>query len=89
MSTEVSEKFKQWWRSQDDVERCRLIKDKAIEVNNNHKKRVRALDQEMAYGFNRTGPRGGRFTRLVANSQNATEAYLRSVDELQYMVSTL
>lgn len=86
---EISEKFKTWWRKYDDVEKCRLIKEKAIEVNNNHKKMVRAFSAECNYTGYRTGVRGGKITKLYANSQTATNFYIRSAGELKYMVATL
>jgi hypothetical protein len=85
----ISVKYKEWFAKYDDVEKCKLIKDKAMKVNNNHKKMVNATRREMEYGFNRVGVRGGKFTSLVANSQNATQTYLRTVEELKYMVATL
>ena len=86
---EISEKFKTWWRKYDDVEKCRLIKEKAMEVNGNHKKMVKASNAEFQYTGCRTGVRGGKRTTLSANSQTATEFYFRSADELKYMVASL
>lgn len=85
----ISEKFKEWWVKCGDVERCRLIKDKGIEVNRNHIKMIKASNAELAYTGCRTGIRGGKKTSLAAKSQISTEIYLRSLDELKYMVSTL
>ena len=86
---EISEKFKTWWRKYDDVEKCRLIKEKAMEVNSNHKKMVKASNTEFQYSGCRTGVRGGKRTTLAANSQALIELYYRSVDELKYMVATV
>lgn len=86
---EISDKFKDWWRKYDDVEKLRLIKDKAIEVNNNHKKMIIASNAEFQYTGCRTGIRGGKKTTLSANSQTKTEVFLKSFEEFKYMVSTL
>lgn len=86
---EISERFKTLWRSQDDVNRCELIKNTAISVNRQHKKMIISNKAELEYGFNRTGIRGGKFTTLNANSQNTTRIYLELLEQLKYMVSTL
>lgn len=85
----MNDKFKNWWRKYDDVEKCRLIKDKSIEVNNNHKKMVKASDSEFNSNASRKGIRGGKRTSLIAKSQTAIETYYNSLDELKYMVSTI
>lgn len=86
---EISEKLKTWWEKHDDVEKCKLVKDKAMEVNSNHKKMMKASNAEFNFTGCRTGVRGGKRTSLTARSQVAIEFYHRSVDELKYMVSTL
>lgn len=86
---EVSESFKDWWRKYDDVERCRLIKDKAIELNQSHKALVRALDATHKFGNNRTGVRGGRSTSLQAQLDKTTKRWLDLTIQLKYMVATL
>ena len=70
MDREISERFKTWWNKYDDVEKCRLIKDKAIEVNSNHKRMVKASNAEFQYTGSRTGVRGGKHTTLSARAQN-------------------
>lgn len=85
----ITENFKTWWRKYDDVEKCRLIKEKAYQVNRYHKLLVKAQFAEHAYGFNRSGTRGGKFTTLVSRTQNATDRYLVALEELKYMVGTM
>lgn len=85
----ISDKFKEWWRKYDDVEKLKLISKKAIELKNISLRQKKALDAELDFGLNRTGLRGGKFTSLIAKSQNLTKLYLDTYDELKYMVSTL
>jgi hypothetical protein len=47
----VSEKFKTWWLKYDDVEKCKYIKEFAVNTNNAHKKMVNATRREMEFGF--------------------------------------
>jgi hypothetical protein len=86
---DISESFKTWWRKYDDVEKCRLIKDKSIEVNNKHKKMIKASNAEFNYTGCRTGIRGGKKTTLSAKAQVSTRIYLDSLDELKFMVNTI
>lgn len=81
--------FKTWWATQDDVNRCLLIKNKAIEINRLHKKMVKASDGRMEYGFNRVGIRGGKFTSLAAHEERCTHDYLEAVKDFKYMTITL
>jgi len=85
----VSDRYKEWWRKYDDVEKCKLIKDKAMQLNKNHQKMVKASNSEMQHNGARTGLRGGKITTLQANTQRATKTYLDSLDEFKYMVATL
>lgn len=85
----VSEKFREWWAKYDDVEKCRLIKDKAIDLHRKHKSMVNHSDTEFRYTGSRTGIRGGKLTTLSAKAQNATESYLNALDELKYMIAAL
>lgn len=87
--TMISEKLKEWWRKYDDVEKCRLIKEKSIILNNYHKKMVKSTDAEYKSGFNRVGIRGGKFTSLSAKAQNNTRMYLDCLEEFKYMASTI
>jgi hypothetical protein len=89
MNYNVSEKFRLWWAKYDDVEKCRLVKDKSIELNKKHKSMVKASDSEFRHTGHRTGIRGGKLTTLSARAQNATESYLNALDELKYMIATL
>lgn len=84
----IKQKFIDWWRTRDDVDKCERIKNKAIEVNNAHKKMVKASKREAEYNGSRTGIRGGTFTTITVNAQRATESYLNSLEELKYMVKT-
>jgi len=85
----ISDKLKEWWRKYDDVEKCRLIKEKATILNNHHKRMVNSTRAEMQYGFNRVGIRGGKFTSLSAKAQNNTRMYLDCLEEFKYMASTI
>lgn len=85
----VTDNFKDWWRKYDDVEKCRMIKDKAIALNRLHKSMVIANSAVHAYGLNRTGIRGGKFTTLEARSMNISHEYICAVDELKWMILTL
>ena len=86
---EVSEKFKEWWRKYDDSERCRLIKEKAIEVEKLYKRMIKANEASLKYGFNRKGIRGGRFTTLEATCDKAAKVYVDTINDLKYMIATL
>ncbi len=86
---ERSPDYIRWWASQDDVNRCRLIKEKSIDVNRQHKRMVKAMEKRMEYGFNRSGQRGGRFTSLAAHEERCTTAYLDAVSELKYMCARI
>lgn len=85
----ILENFKIWWNIIDDAEKCKHIKNFAINMNNTHKRMVKATKAEIDFGPNRRGSRGGRFTTLNATSQRATSAYLELVDELKYMIKLL
>ena len=85
----ISENFKTSWQKIDAVEKCKHIKDFAVNMNNTHKRMMKATQAEVDFGFNRSGVRGGKFTTLNANSQKATSSYLGLVEELKYMISYL
>lgn len=85
----ISDKFKDWWRKHDDVEKLKLISKKAIELKSISLRRKKALDAELDFGLNRTGLRGGKFTSLSAKSQNLTKCYLDAIEELKYMTLSL
>ena len=89
MEFNVLDQFKEWYRKYDDIERCRLVKEKSIQVNNAQKSMSKAVRAEYLSPAQRTGVRGGKFTTLVVRSQKATEKYLRLLDELKYMVAVL
>lgn len=83
----VSEKYKQWWGDQPFEKKPELIKNKALELNRIHKSLRKATKAEMDFGFNRTGPRGGRFTSLNAKSERYAKSYHDCADQLKFMVA--
>ena len=85
----INDKFRTWWATRDDVERCKLIKDKSIEVNRNHKSMDKANKAVLGSNSSRSGVSGGKFTTLQANLHRHTKSYLDSIEELKYMVSRL
>lgn len=85
----ISDKYKEWWRKYDDVEKFKLISKKAIECKNLALRREKALKAELDFGFNRTGKRGGKFTSLNAKSLNITKLFLNAEEELRFMVNHL
>ena len=86
---EISKRLKVWFDLHTDTEKCQLIKDKAVIVNNNRKKMEKAVDSEFNFNGDRRGVRGGKSTTLTAKAQTATEFYLDSLGELKYMVASL
>jgi hypothetical protein len=66
-----------------------MIKDQAIVVNNAHKKMVNANSAVMAYGNNRIGIRGGRFTTLQAKAEIVARNWINETEKLKYMVRSL
>lgn len=85
----VSQKFKEWWRKYDDVERIRLIKKKMTELSQHKRRMDKANDTYLFSMSQRTGIRGGRNTTLDAASYRASKAYLDSLEELKWMVVTM
>ena len=85
----LNDRYKKWYESLDYSEKHAAIKDKAIELNKNHKKVNKASDTEFCFNGCRTGIRGGRMTTLQANTARASKAYNDSRYELEYMVTHL
>lgn len=54
-----------------------------------HKQRQKALQNEIEYGFNRRGTRGGRFTTLNAKAQNVSRLYFDCEEDIKFMNENL
>ena len=85
----ISKQFEKYWHMISNNQKYSLIKDKGIEMNNLHKRLLKATEKELAYPPNRIGRRGGKFTSLVKNSTQASKSFYDSLEELQYMTKTL
>ena len=86
---EVSVKFKEWYESQSRSEQTESIKKHAIRLASLKKAQDKAVASEIAYGFNRIGKRGGKFTSLNAKADNCARMFDAFQIELKYMINTL
>lgn len=86
---EVSIKFKEWFEAQSRTEKTDSIKNHAIRLNSLKKAQDKAVANEIAYGFNRVGIRGGKFTSLNAKADNCARMYDSFECELKYMINRL
>jgi hypothetical protein len=85
----IPQKLKDYWRIADDVEKCHVIKERAIRLNRLHKSMVLANKNVDNYGINRIGKRGGKFTTLQAKSANAADQYIDALEEIKYLIQRL
>ena len=85
----VSDKFQEWYKSQNQIEKTDSIKKCAIRLNSLKKRFEKAIEASHGYGFNRSGKRGGKFTSLNAKVQILASQYIACEDELKYMVKGL
>lgn len=85
----VSVKFKEWFEIQSKTEKTDSIKKHAIRLNSLKKAQDKAVANEIAYGFNRVGIRGGKFTSLNAKADNCARLYDAFELELKYMIKLL
>ena len=84
-----SEKLKEWFLSLDKTTQIQHIKKTSIRLCYLKKTMDKANSAELAYGFNRIGIRGGKFTSLNAKSSNCARMYYSCEDELKIMIKLL
>jgi UV DNA damage repair endonuclease len=94
MEFNVSNQFKEWYRKYDDSEKCRLVKEKSIQVNNAHKRFVKALKAEQNSSSVRVAKQhsnghGGKMASLSTQTSRTAKTYQDLSDELKYMVAVL
>ena len=85
----ISDRFKDWWKTQSEVEKVKLIRKRSSDLVSNQLKKQKASDAEFNFNGCRKGIRGGKITTLAARSQTNTKIYLDCIEELKFMINNL
>lgn len=85
----MNPKFVEWFEKLDKSSQTEQIKNFAIRLNRLKKSLDKSTKAELAYGFNRIGIRGGKFTSLNAKASNCARMYYQCEEELKFMVKSI
>ena len=85
----MNDKYKEWWNSLSDIKKHNHFRKQANELYKAYNQFLLALKKSADYGNNRVGIRGGRFTTLMAKTENKSKLYYDLLEELNYIIKQL
>lgn len=85
----MKDKIIEYFKSLDNDQKHVYIKGLSINLNKLHKSKIKHNNAYLYTTNDRRGLRGGKHSRLFANSSNASDIYLKELDIFKELVKLL